>query len=191
MARKDKIQKRSIPFNAENEGTGYSEYTVKRLHDKTLKRKKLLLVLLYIAFAAAFCTVFLVLAKMPPVIAALPLFLWILCFFTWKYTNIEYTYVTCKGELYIYRVNGYGKAKEVFRRRISDADIIAPAGGEYGEKENGVFAQVLGFSSCMNSENLYFAAYGDTKVYFNVSGVLLNAMKYYSSKNVVLSNVTR
>lgn len=191
MARKDKIQKRSIPFNAENEGTGYSEYTVKRLHDKTLKRKKLLLVLLYIAFAAAFCTVFLVLAKMPPVIAALPLFLWILCFFTWKYTNIEYTYVTCKGELYIYRVNGYGKAKEVFRRRISDADIIAPAGGEYGEKENGVFAQVLECSSCMNSENLYFAAYGDTKVYFNVSGVLLNAMKYYSSKNVVLSNVTR
>ena len=90
-----------------------------------------------------------------------------------------------------FRVNGYGKAKEVFRRRISDADIIAPAGGEYGEKENGVFAQVLDCSSCMNSENLYFAAYGDTKVYFNVSGVLLNAMKYYSSKNVVLSNVTR
>ncbi len=191
MAKKDKIQKRSIPFNAENEGTGYSEYTVKRLHDKTLKRKKLLLVLLYIAFAAAFCTVFLVLAKMPPVIAALPLFLWILCFFTWKYTNIEYTYVTCKGELYIYRVNGYGKAKEVFRRRIADAEIIAPAGGEYGEKENGNFAQVLDCSSCMSSENLYFAAYGDTKVYFNVSGVLLNAMKYYSSKNVVLSNVTR
>ena len=191
MAKKDKIQKRSIPFNAENEGTGYSEYTVKRLHDKTLKRKKLLLVLLYIAFAAAFCTVFLVLVKMPPVIAALPLFLWILCFFTWKYTNIEYTYVTCKGELYIYRVNGYGKAKEVFRRRIADAEIIAPAGGEYGEKENGNFAQVLDYSSCMDSENLYFAVYGDTKVYFNVSGVLLNAMKYYSSKNVVLSNVTR
>lgn len=191
MAKKDKIQKRSIPFNAENEGTGYSEYTVKRLHDKTLKRKKLLLVLIYIAFAAAFCTVFLVLVKMPPVIAALPLFLWILCFFTWKYTNIEYTYVTCKGELYIYRVNGYGKAKEVFRRRIADAEIIAPAGGEYGEKENGNFAQVLDYSSCMHSENLYFAVYGDTKVYFNVSGVLLNAMKYYSSKNVVLSNVTR
>lgn len=191
MAKKDKIQKRSIPFNAENEGTGYSEYTVKRLHDKTLKRKKLLLVLIYIAFAAVFCTVFLVLVKMPPVIAALPLFLWILCFFTWKYTNIEYTYVTCKGELYIYRVNGYGKAKEVFRRRIADAEIIAPAGGEYGEKENGNFAQVLDYSSCMRSENLYFAVYGDTKVYFNVSGVLLNAMKYYSSKNVVLSNVTR
>ena len=191
MAKKDKIQRRSIPFNAENEGTGYSEYTVKRLHDKSLKRKKLLLVLLYIAFAAAFCTVFLVLVKMPPVIAALPLFLWILCFFTWKYTNIEYTYVTCKGELYIYRVNGYGKAKEVFRRRIADAEIIAPAGGEYGEKENGNFAQVLDYSSCKYSENLYFAAYGDTKVYFNVSGVLLNAMKYYSSKNVVLSNVTR
>lgn len=191
MAKKDKIQKRSIPFNAENEGTGYSEYTVKRLHDKTLKRKKLLLVLIYIAFAAVFCTVFLVLVKMPPVIAALPLFLWILCFFTWKYTNIEYTYVTCKGELYIYRVNGYGKAKEVFRRRIADAEIIAPAGGEYGEKENGNFAQVLDYSSCMDSENLYFAVYGDTKVYFNVSGVLLNAMKYYSSKNVVLSNVTR
>ena len=191
MAKKDKIQKRSIPFNAENEGTGYSEYTVKRLHDKTLKRKKLLLVLIYIAFAAVFCTVFLVLVKMPPVIAALPLFLWILCFFTWKYTNIEYTYVTCKGELYIYRVNGYGKAKEVFRRRIADAEIIAPAGGEYGEKENGNFAKVLDYSSCMCSENLYFAVYGDTKVYFNVSGVLLNAMKYYSSKNVVLSNVTR
>lgn len=191
MAKKDKIQKRSIPFNAENEGTGYSEYTVKRLHDKTLKRKKLLLVLIYIAFAAVFCTVFLVLVKMPPVIAALPLFLWILCFFTWKYTNIEYTYVTCKGEFYIYRVNGYGKAKEVFRRRIADAEIIAPAGGEYGEKENGNFAQVLDYSSCMYSENLYFAVYGDTKVYFNVSGVLLNAMKYYSSQNVVLSNVTR
>ena len=191
MARKDKIQKRSIPFNAENEGTGYSEYTVKRLHDKTLKRKKLLLVLLYIAFAAAFCTVFLVLAKMPPVIAALPLFLWILCFFTWKYTNIEYTYVTCKGELYIYRVNGYGKAKEVFRRRISDADIIAPAGGDYAEKENGSFTHVLDFSASMGSDNLYFASYGDTKVYFNVSGVLLGAMKYYSSSNVVLSNLTR
>lgn len=191
MAKKDRIQKRSIPFNAENEGTGYSEYTVKRIHDKKLKRNKILLVLLYIAFAAAFCTIFLVLVKMPPVIAVLPLFLWILCFFTWKYTNIEYTYVTCKGEFYIFCVNGYGKGKEVFRRRIEDAEIIAPAGGEYAEKENGNFAQVLDYSSSMNSDNLYFAVYGDTKIYFNVSGVLLSAMKYYSSKNVVLSNVTR
>ena len=191
MAKKDRIQKRSIPFNAENEGTGYSEYTVKRIHDKKLKRNKILLVLLYIAFAAAFCTIFLVLVKMPPVIAVLPLFLWILCFFTWKYTNIEYTYVTCKGEFYIFCVNGYGKGKELFRRRIADAEIIAPAGGAYAEKENGNFAQVLDYSSSMNSDNLYFAVYGDTKIYFNVSGVLLGAMKYYSSKNVVLSNVTR
>lgn len=191
MAKKDRIQKRSIPFNAENEGTGYSEYTVKRLRDKKLKKNKLLLILLYIAFAAAYCTVFLVVVKMPPVIAALPLFLWILCFFTWKYTNIEYTYVTCKGELYIYRVNGYGKAKEVFRRFISDAEIIAPAGGDYAEKENGNFTNVLDFSSCMGSDNLYFAVYGDTKVYFNVSRVLLYALKYYSSENVILSNVTR
>lgn len=191
MANRDKVQKRSIPFNAENEGTGYSEYTVKRVHDGKLKRKKFLLILLYIAFAALFCTVFLVLVKMPPVIASLPLFMWILCYFTWKYTNIEYTYVTCKGEFYIYCVNGYGNAKEVFRRRISDADIIAPAGGDYAEKENGSFAHVLDFSASLDSDNLYFASYGDTKVYFNVSGVLLGAMKYYSSSNVVLSNVTR
>lgn len=191
MAEKRNVQKRSIPFYAENEGMGYSEYTVRRIHDKTLKGKKILLLCLYIAFAVAFCVVFLVLVKMPPVIAALPLLLWILCFFTWKSTNIEYTYVTCKGEFYIYRVNGYGKATEVFRRRIADADIIAPAGGEYSERENASFAQVLDFSASMDSDGLYFAAYEDMKVYFSASGVLLGAMKYYSSKNVVLSSVAR
>ena len=65
---------KGIPFTEENAGANYAEFAVSRKPDGKIRTQRLLFVLLYLAFALAYCFVFLVLVQMGPVIAILPLF---------------------------------------------------------------------------------------------------------------------
>ena len=66
---------KGIPFSEEYASSNYAEFSVSRKPDHTIKLRRLLLVLLYIIFAALYCTLFLVIWKMAPLIAILPLLL--------------------------------------------------------------------------------------------------------------------
>ena len=94
---------KGIPFTEENAGTNYAEFAVARKPDVKIKTQRLLFVLLYAAFAAAYCFVFLVLTKLPMVIAIMPLFVLIMWFFTWKLTKIEYMYIVTQGHHHLHR----------------------------------------------------------------------------------------
>ena len=113
---------KGIPFTEENAGANYAEFAVSRKPDGKIKTQRFLFVLLYIVFAVAYCFVFLVLFKMGPVIAILPLLLLILWFFTWKLTKIEYMYVVTQGYFHVYAYNGYNSAKEVLKEKLSEND---------------------------------------------------------------------
>ena len=84
---------RGIPFTEENAGANYAEFAVVRKPDAKIRTQRFLFVLMYLAFALAYCFVFLVIYKMGPVIAILPLLLLIMWFFTWKLTKVEYMYI--------------------------------------------------------------------------------------------------
>ena len=68
---------KGIPFAEENAGANYAEFSVTRKPDRKIKTQRLLFVLLYAAFSVLYCALFLVEWKMAPLIAILPLLVFI------------------------------------------------------------------------------------------------------------------
>lgn len=180
---------KGIPFSEENESLGYAEFTVNRVPDGKIKMQRLLLVLFYLAFAVAYCIVFLVIWQLATLVAVLPLLLLILWLVTWRSTKIEYTYIVCKGQFYIYRVNGYRRAREVFHAKINESERICPA-GEADVKA----AVLLDFSVGKGKPDLYVGMFpsekGRTAVYFTAASRLLSSLRYYGADKVTVCPVS-
>ena len=186
---------KGIPFTEENAGINYAEFAVARKTDGKIKMQRFFLVLLYIAFAVAYCLVFLVLVKMGPVIAILPLFLLMMWFFTWKLTKIEYMYIVTQGYFHIYAYNGYNKAKEIFKEKLSENKGIYPIGDPDYEKFLNSCEAVLDYSAGNNTADRYFAIFWingkQTAVYFTASSKILNCMRYFGGETVIVTYVSR
>ena len=184
---------KGIPFAEENAGANYAEFSVTRKPDRKIKTQRLLFVLLYAAFSVLYCALFLVVWKMAPLIAILPLLVFILWLVTWKLTKIEYTYIVYQGQLHIYRVNGYNKAVEVFSAKVSENDGIYPAAdADYAGAMAG--CAVLDYSAGKGTEDLYFAVFpadgGRVAVYFTAATKLLSSLRYYGGEKVVVTYVS-
>ena len=100
------------------------EYTVAQKHEGKWRAYKWLMLAGYVVFAVAY---FLVayLSRFIPIVAVLPLFLWILVYFTYKYVNPEYKYKITEGHLHFYRVFGKSE-KEIIKIKLIDAMYIMP-----------------------------------------------------------------
>ena len=186
---------KGMPFNEENAGANYAEFAVARKPDGKIRSQRLLFILLYLAFALAYCFVFLVLVKMGPVIALLPLFLLMMWFFTWKLTKVEYMYIVTGGYLHIYKYDGYNSAKEVLKEKLSENEGIYPAGdADYEASIRGCEAE-LDYSAGKHTDDRYAAIFRidgkRTAVYFTASAKLLTAMRYFGGENVVVTYVSR
>jgi len=100
------------------------EYTVAQKHEGKWRACKWLMLGAYVAFAVAyFLTAYL--TRFIPIVALLPLFIWILVYFTYKYVNPEYKYVITAGHIHFYRIFGK-KSYEVTKIRLCDAMYIMP-----------------------------------------------------------------
>ena len=111
---------KGIPFKEEEEvNEHFSQFAVACKPTSKDKLSRAIFILLYVLFAGGYIVLFTVITKMPYVIAILPFFLWMLWYFTWKHTQREYVYIVCRGSLYVYAVNGYGNAKEIFKSSVS------------------------------------------------------------------------
>ena len=88
-------------------GSAPYEYTVVRRKDAKIRRRQVLLFLLYTVYCVAGllggATLFRLFA---PLIALVPVTLWILVFFTWRWTQIEYDYSYFSGTLTVASVWG-------------------------------------------------------------------------------------
>lgn len=86
---------------------------------------KLLLVSAYIAYTLIYLAL-IIKTGFVPLGALIPLTLWIIIFFTWRYTSPDYTYTVLSGELtFTVRYGGRTK-KERFKLRVAEAESIAP-----------------------------------------------------------------
>ena len=186
---------KGIPFNEETAGSNYGEFTIARKPDGKIKMQRLLFILMYAIFAAAYIFVFTVLTKMVPLVAILPLLLLIMWFFTWKLTKIEYTYVVYQGKMHVYKNNGFNKAKEIFSAKLSENEGIYPVSDEDYAKNADACEAVIDYSISKNSDDRYFAIFNvdgkKTAVYFTAATKLLTALRYYGGENVVVTYVSR
>ena len=104
-------------------------------------------------------------------------------------------YVVTQGYLHVYRYDGYNKAKEVLKSKLSENAGIYPAGdADYDNFAKECEAE-LDYSAGKNTEDRYFAIFRisgkKTAVYFTASAKILTAMRYFGGEKVVVTYVSR
>ena len=187
---------KGLPFKEDEESSNYAQFIITKQPDKKIKTIRLLLIIAYILFAIAYCYVFLSLVKIPYVIAILPGLIILLWFFTWKHTNIEYCYISTKGNFYVYKINGYGKAKEIISYSLDTCLKILPANDDFtSDIANYHIDEYNDYSSSILCGDRYISIWKrDNKtigIYFDASNKLLSSLNYYTKDKVVLTYVSR
>lgn len=102
------------------------EYVVKPQKDGKNKLLKLALMGLYFLFVLAWL-VFGFVSGFIPLLALVPITTWILVFFTWRYTNVEYEYYIESGIVTFSKVYDNRSRKKIAVFDIRSAELIAPA----------------------------------------------------------------
>ena len=90
---------------------------------------------------------------------------------------------------YVYSVDGYGNAKEVYKAVVSSLEKVAPADMIVSADKK------LMYCSSPDLRELYCALSSDngttTAVYFDPSSKLLSSLRYYGGENVTVVPVSR
>ncbi len=105
------------------EFTNY-EYTVAQSCEGKWRLFKWLMLGGYIAFAGIYFLIAYI-TRFIPIVAILPLFLWILVYFTYKYVKPEYKYKIAEAYIYFYKIFGKSE-RQILKFRLCDASYIMP-----------------------------------------------------------------
>ena len=113
---------------SEFDSPNYAEYTYDIKSEGKIKLMRRLAVIGYVLFAAAYALLF-ILIKVPQVIAVLPIFVWMLIFFTWRYVSYDCYFEFEAGMLSLgyVRVTKNGRKKnEKLKIHVKEASFIGP-----------------------------------------------------------------
>lgn len=174
----------------DNEFTSFVNYMVTKKVEGNYKLKRILMICGYVLFGIIYSAVLMGTVKIPALITFLPIFIWILVYFTWLYVNIEYEYTIVGGSMKGMEVFGMRRCRELFSVRISSMTLIAPYNSKHREEADA--AEIVRRDYCvssMSSPDVYFARYKNDKgeecvVFFEMVEKTMKCLKYYNSEAV-------
>jgi hypothetical protein len=102
------------------------EYAVAEGKSRTLTLKKVALVAAYVLWALVFFLVGSMTRLLVPMIALVPITVWIFVYLTWKYTQVEYEYSFFAGKLTVSRVLGNRTRKKITELALRDLSSVLP-----------------------------------------------------------------
>ena len=163
------------------------EYTVAERKNKALLFRRITLIAIYILWVAIWLVVGAVIRLIAPLLAFIPLTLWILIFFSWRLTQVEYEYSFFAGVLTVSRVLGGRSRRTLVEVPLRSLSSVYPCSEEYAERIDAFRADrtVLAASSS-ESENLYAALWSDEEngrqaLYFEPNEKALKIIRYYNA----------
>ena len=164
------------------------EYVVKP--EKTAKNTvlKMLLIISYVLFVIAWFFFGLMLKIVVPLLAFIPITLWILIFATWRYTDVEYEYAVESGIITFSKIYGGKSRKKMLMFDIRDAEVILPLGDKGTRRVLDDFdpQQEFYFAAGENAEDSFLAICTDENdvrlaVSFTADPRLLKLLQLYKS----------
>ena len=166
------------------------EYGVDKKREGKLKMLSLMLVLLYIVFVVGTFGV-LYWIRLIPVGALIPLFLWMLVFFTWRYVQIDDIYYIESGSFTLVRKFGNRSKRTLTEFRIRDAELIAPLADSAGAVRDFDAEREIDARPSNDANDIYVILYRDkddkrTALYIQVTSAALKSLRYYNEKTVVV-----
>ncbi len=102
------------------------EIVIKPKRDAKNKMLRAFLILFYAAFVVG-CLVFGFITAFIPLLALVPLVLWIIIFFTWRYVNLEYEYVVESGVITFTKIYNNRTRKFALSFDIRSAEYMSPS----------------------------------------------------------------
>ena len=102
------------------------EYAVAEAKSKALICKRIALICTYVLWGLLLFLIGFLTRLLVPLLALVPLTLWILVFFTWKFTQVEYEYSFFSGKLTVSRILGGRTRKKLLEVNIRDIAAAFP-----------------------------------------------------------------
>lgn len=178
-----------------NESINYVEYTVEQKAEGKNLLLRILLITGYVLFALAYFLFFTTVLKIVMMISLLPLFIWMLVFFTWRFAAVEHEYQIVSGTILFSDIYGNRSRKKKFEYKIKDMLVIAPMDRTH---ESDYTRAVLthDFRGSKMSPDSYYFTYqnkaGKTcAVFFEATSKTLKSFRYYNSTATVMSTSLR
>lgn len=171
------------------------EYVVAK-KGKNVTVKKTLLIIFYVIYVIVAFVVGGITKFLLPCLALVPLSLWIIVFFTWRYAKVEYEYSINSGELTFSEIYGGRSRRVVTSFKLKDCTLIAPLNDEYSDQAKRYGAERSYFAlSSSDAPDAYFAEYtvGGKKCifYFEATARTLKICRFYNSCATVSTSVSR
>ena len=166
------------------------EYTVAQKCEGKWRVLKWLMLGGYALFVGIYCGIAFSIG-FPHIVAVLPIFLWMLIFFTYKYVKPEYKYVITEGNLTFFRV--YGKKNyEVLKIKLCDAKHIVPLESAIEEiKEFDPKVTVSALPSTLTTDSYIILYNGERGVpsafMFKATSGALQSLRFYNKSTVMSS----
>lgn len=171
----------------------YTEYTVAQKAEGKNLTNRLLLILLYTVYSVAFAVFFLAgPVKIPMLVALLPVTLWIIIFFTWRFVSIEHEYMLASGVMTFVDICGGKQRKALFACPVKEMREIAPlrATTQLNVKTT------IDMRGSVKSTDSYYFIINDrdgeaTAVLFEATSKAVQIMKYYNSATVPSDSLSK
>ncbi len=162
------------------------EYTVSEKMTSALRLKKIALLAAYILWGVVIFVVGMMVRLIVPFLALVPLSIWIIAFFTWRYTQVDYEYSFFSGMLTVSRILGGRSRKKLTSVVIRDAAHILPYTDENVARAEAFGAKTSIFAaSSHDAENLYLILWdseetGKTMLCFEANEKAVKILRYYN-----------
>lgn len=174
------------------------EFVVAQKMEGKWKVRRILAVIGYILFAIVMFGGGFATRLGVPVLALVPMFLWMLIYFTWRYTRPEYEIATVSNTLRFTIVYGNRTRRPQVEVEFRQMQKIAPY-DEAGQAEVKRFAPDktwCAVSSMTSGRDIYYAIWQNEGkescvLFFEATEQLLKICKYYNSSATVVTKVSR
>ena len=180
-----------------NEFSTY-EFVVAQKSEGKWRLARIGMIMLYVGFVLGALLTGISLNILPP-LALVPVFTWMLVFFTWRYVAVEYEYSITSGELIFSKIFGSRSRRTVLKVMLRDAVRIAPLDDEAEAAKAAAFRPVREFwaVSSQNATDVYFMLfeYGNNKehavFYFEATQKALQICRFYNPSATLVTKVSR
>ncbi len=178
-----------------NDSPNYTEYAVAQKAEGKYLIGRILLIILYVVFAIGWIAVLVGILHLWPLGAIMPIFLWMLVHFTWRYVAVEHEYVISSGTMTFSDIYNRRARKTLFEVKIRDMTKIAPMTEEYAAQYADA-AETADYRGSVGSPDSYFFTYSDESgkkraVFFEATNKAIKIMRFYNASATVMSTTLR
>ena len=179
------------------------EYTVRQKITGKWLAARILLILFYVLYVVGVLLWGMHMQIIAPLLAFVPLSLWVIVFITWRYTAVEYEYSITSGTLTFTKVYGNRSRKRVISLTLKDAARIAPLDSAEELARANAWRPKKQFTavSSLYADNIYFILFEYTNrkerekcraiLYFEATDRALQICRYYNPSSFVYGGASK